>query len=484
MSTPKRDQKVAIAFPHPDDVSAKFMRSMLYLWRLDAIGGKRLDGSKVGGRQRIINGGALIAVSSGAVIARTRNKIVREFLTHDADWLLTIDTDMTFEPTLVEDLIDAAHPTERPIVGALCFAYMADNARKLWPTLYAWIPGSERLRRLTQYPADTLIPVAATGAACLLVHRSVFVEMAKRWPPPRPWFDETPFYEKGEDGEPDLSTGDEYSEDLTFSLRAQAAGFPVHVHTGIRCGHVKEFIADEDAFIAESEALREACMPALPTYAVIASKDRPEMLARLRAQLEDQTSAVFVFDNGSAEPIPDAIKAEGWSLTRMWNVGLDLAKQTAAGAPYNVIVINDDVEVPNEFAAQLEAGLRSHDDHWLAYPNHRDLDIPPGEAVRTQSDELAGQTLSGWAFMVRGEAGLHFDEQFTWWYADSDLERQVRERGKFTVCVGGCEVRHLDPLRSTMEDADRLAMAQLDEKRYAAKWDLDPETLWLARRTS
>lgn len=476
----RNDAKVAVSYPHPDEVNAKFMRCMLHTWRLDAMPLTRPDGSRVGGHLRIMDGGALLAVECGAVIARGRNQVVREFLKLDADWLWMIDTDMTFEPSVLEDLIAAAHPTLRPIVGGLCFSYMREESRKFWPTLYAWVPGSERLRRLTQYPADTLIPVAATGAACLLVHRTVLEKMAERWPPPRPWFDETPFYDSDESGNAILSSGDEYSEDISFCLRAQAAGFPVHVHTGIRCGHVKSFEVDETLFIQESAIMAEAIKPSLPTYAVIASRSRPEMLATLRAQLDGQVTGTFVFDNGYETPPPHSLEAHGWGLHRMWNEGLAMGEDAADGRPFNVLVINDDVEVPMELCAQLEAALRVSDDHWIAYPNHRELDIPPGEAARTVSDHMAGQTIPGWCFMLRGEAGLRFDERFSFWYGDSDLEQQVKAAGKFVVAVGGCFVNHLDPLRSTLQNPERLAEAQRDEKEFATKWDLDPASLWLA----
>lgn len=481
--TPKPDQKVAVAYAHPENVSAAFHSSLLRLFVLDATGQRLPDGRRIGGRGRVVAGGAHIPVLSGAQITKTRNRIVRDFLALESkpDWLWMIDADMTFDPDLLECLVAAAHPTDRPIIGGLCFAYMRNNARKFWPTLYSWVPGTERLRRLTQYPADRLVPVAATGAACLLVHRTVFETLAERWSPPWPWFAETPFYERDEQGQPILESGDAYSEDITFCLRAQAAGFPVHVHTGIKLGHVKEFVADEAAFIDESRALAEACVPSLPTFAVIASRQRPDMLANLRGQLAGQVADTFVFDNGYDTPPPGAIPAAGWGLHQMWNRGLELAAEAAQG-PHNVLIVNDDVEVPNEFCAQLEAGLRAHGDHWLAYPNWRELEVPPGEVVRTASESMAGQTMSGWAFMVRGEAGLRFDERFGWWYGDSDLERQVKEAGKFTVCVGGCFARHLDPLRSTLDDPDRLAQAQLDEKAFAEKWGLDPADLWLARR--
>ena len=110
--------------------------------------------------------------------------------------------------------------------------------------------------------------------------------------------------------------------------------------------------------------------------------------------------------------------------------------------------------------------------------------IPPGQAARTVSDLMAGQTVSGWCMMVRGEVGLRFDERFAWWYGDADLEQQVKAAGKFVVAIGGCFVQHLDPLRSTLDDPVRLAQAELDEKEFAAKWGLDPSTLWLAQRRS
>jgi hypothetical protein len=58
----------------------------------------------------------------------------------------------------------------------------------------------------------------------------------------------------------------------------------------------------------------------------------------------------------------------------------------------------------------------------------------------------------------------------------------VKDAGKFTVCVGGCFARHLDPLRSTLEDPWRLAQAKADELLFAEKWGVDPSTLWLAQR--
>lgn len=205
------------------------------------------------------------------------------------------------------------------------------------------------------------------------------------------------------------------------------------------------------------------------------------MLANLRAQLEGQVAEIFVYDNGYPDEgrPPDVIPAHGWPLHRMWNDGLDMAALETDG-PYNVIVINDDVEVEPDFVARLDAALRLDPDHWIAYPNWAGLAIGHGDCARTTSDEMAGQTMSGWALMLRGEAGLRYDEHFAWWYGDSDLERRVRQEGKHVVAVGGCFARHLDPVKSTFANRDRLEQAMWDEAHYAKKWALDPSTLWLA----
>ena len=149
------------------------------------------------------------------------------------------------------------------------------------------------------------------------------------------------------------------------------------------------------------------------------------------------------------------------NLSAKWNRGIQQAEEAAARAGYdrwNVAVLNDDV--------RPEPGLLGL--------------VALGQLIATSIDVLAGQTVTGWAFMLRGEIGLRFDERFRWWYGDSDIERQVRHAGKLTVCVGGAHAHHRGEMRSTSSDPSLLALAHEDEARYAEKWGLDPGTLWLA----
>lgn len=428
-------QKVVLAFPHPHEVSARFSKSLMFLLAYDMSpkGPRRIAG--------------FLPNSSGANITNARNEIVKDFLERDLDWLLFIDTDMTFEPDLVERLIRAAHPEKRPILGALCFSLQ--NGNEASPTIYTFREDG-RLGRIFDYPRDQLIQPAATGTGCLLIHRSVFEKMRGKFSPAYPWFQETHVK--------DLPVG----EDITFCIRAGSMEIPTFVDTSIKCGHEKPFIVDEAMFDAQQTA-RRVQPTAEPTYVVVPTRDGEARAAE---------NTIWIPNDG---PL---------NLSAKWNHGLDWAEKVAREAGHDawqVAILNDDLDLGPDCLELLANAIRRSPDVWIAYPNVHGLELKVGELVATASDAPAGQTMSGYCFMIRGEVGLRCDEQFRWWYGDSDLERQVREAGKQTVCVGGAHVNHLNPMKSTAENPELLALAKEDEGRFAAKWGLDPGSLWLAQ---
>ena len=205
-------------------------------------------------KRRIV--GELAHEASGAHVPTARTSIVREFLAHPSkpEWLWIVDTDATFPDDTLEQLLSAAHPKERPIVGALAFGvrpFKDDAGRdvfndvyatplQLFPTIYVMDPETTEMVCVTNYPRQQLVRCHATGAHCMVIHRSVLVD--ERWTEdghPLPWFRMA------------IRNGHEVSEDQFFCLRAGALGFPLHVDTRVRTGHVKTFIADEDLYLAQ-----------------------------------------------------------------------------------------------------------------------------------------------------------------------------------------------------------------------------------------
>jgi GT2 family glycosyltransferase len=158
--------------------------------------------------------------------------VARNFLEdHSAPWLFMCDTDMWFEAGLVDRLVKAADPVERPVVGALCYSQNTDDpGGEPYPTMYelAERDGQLVFVRYKQWREGAVVRVTATGAAALLIHRAALEAVAKHaGDVAAPWFRESPVGRAL------------VGEDLTFCLRLGAAGIPVHVHTGARAGHMK-----------------------------------------------------------------------------------------------------------------------------------------------------------------------------------------------------------------------------------------------------
>lgn len=231
-------EKVVIGYLHPGLVHAAFMESVLDLLVYDTAFHKR-----------IVSGGGRLATQAGANLSGPRNGIVKKFLEYgQADWLWMVDSDMTFTPDIVEKLLEFADPETAPIVGGLCFGF--DDRGDIQPTLFG-LMGEEQHPQVIRYhewPPDAMFQVSATGAACLLIHKSVFDRMRDFKVPSRdrpgfndafPWFQELEH-----DGQP-------VSEDIAFCWRAGIAGIPLYVNTAVRLGHIKDRELTMDAYLAQ-----------------------------------------------------------------------------------------------------------------------------------------------------------------------------------------------------------------------------------------
>ena len=207
-------QDVVIGYVHPGWVRAEFCASLL--------------GLCMEGRTRVRT---VIALESSANISTPRNLIVREFLdTGLAPWLFMVDTDMVLQPDALDRLTGIASSSVIPVVGGLCYSLEAGVKLPVMYELTEKDDGRLAFRRYESWPENKVMRVSATGAACLLMHRDALEKVAaSSGDTAAPWFRESAV------GAPLSLMG----EDMTFCLRCAAAGIPVHVHTGVKVGHMK-----------------------------------------------------------------------------------------------------------------------------------------------------------------------------------------------------------------------------------------------------
>lgn len=436
-------------------------------------------------------------------VAHGRNQIVRMFLDLPGrpDWLWFVDTDMAFDRDTLDRMVAAAHPTKRPILGALCFSVLRGDAQQYVPTLYGWTDDDPpRIGRFTELPdKPAVVPVAATGTGCLLIHRTVLEAVAAMEVPGTsktygetsyPWF-------RFAEWENDELGADVMGEDIVFCIRAAAAGFPTHVDTGIEVGHVKPHVVGVADYRLE-RSLREAALispPADATVAVIPMKDRADLTAALVDDLvaQGEVTRIIVMDNGSTEPataewfasLPDrvwVVDAAGMNLHQMWNAGVSRA--LSFGERVNVAILNNDIEVGPGFLSGLGDALRSDRRLLAVCPNYDDrpgTGVLPVEGICADRYDGTGG-LSGFAFMVPGEMFAKgfppFDETLEWFFGDNDFVATVAAFGGRMGLVADVSCHHIGSQTTGSSTGAALGDAfERDKATFLAKWggrELEP----------
>lgn len=220
---------ITLGYLSPGTVSTRFHDSVVDLMLADP----RVD--------------SRISLVSGPLISTARCNIIRHFLSFQSkpEWLLMLDSDMSFDSEIAEKFLNVAHEKLRPVVGGLCFG--GGRVGTPFPTLYRMTDpvkvGDEVTSVIKNYPKDALCKVDATGAACLFMHRDLLMQMHDQFGTmsdghenPHPWFAET------------IYKGHPMGEDWTFCMRLKQMKVPLYVHTGIKLGHVKSQLYDEEFY--------------------------------------------------------------------------------------------------------------------------------------------------------------------------------------------------------------------------------------------
>lgn len=223
------------------------------------------------------------------------------------------------------------------------------------------------------------------------------------------------------------------------------------------------------------------------TFVICPVRDRPALTKSfLGSMLEaDGWSRLTMLDNGSKKPTQDllaehaskrveVVQTGGLSIYEQWNLGFERCRRAARGRPFDVLVTNNDIELPASAIVELSKALELDPRRFVAYPDY-DWPMGRGERVRgyrETSGVLGEGGMFGACFMVAGErlewvtpeVGLISDTAYEWWYGDNHLARQVAEAGGLQVrCVGlpvhhvggGTARHHPETARMIMRDRSR-----------------------------
>lgn len=226
-------------------------------------------------------------------------------------------------------------------------------------------------------------------------------------------------------------------------------------------------------------------MTSPPSYAIILTHNRPELLDRCVRAVHPQVDAVIVIDNASDPPAAPPVLDEHASrtvplvlvdptqpanLSALWNWGFreaaDLADDADA-AQWNLIMLCDDAIIPPGWVDIVTTGMRQHGAAAACTG-------PVGQPlVKTAPDSDLMHRMSGHAFVLAGEIGLGADERLHWWWCDTHLDWLARAAGGM-VMLPGPVVANERPNDFTVHKPELADRAGVDGEVFAQIWGSRP----------
>lgn len=208
--------RILIAVPCMDQVPAPFCQSLAMLRKV---------------------GDCVLSMQMGSLIYTSRNSLATKAIQSEADYVLWLDSDMVFEPDLLERLMKTLTENDLDIVTGLYFRRVPPYSPVLFKDLNLIRDTFFDWTEFKELPSE-LFEVAGCGFGCVLMKTDAFIDTQAKF---------------GNMFAPIGNTG----EDLAFCWRARECGYKVWCDPSIICGHVGYAICDEKYFLAYQQKLLE-----------------------------------------------------------------------------------------------------------------------------------------------------------------------------------------------------------------------------------
>lgn len=211
--------KIMIAIPAQDLMHTGFVQSLLGL--------KIPEGAQI-----------RYGMVMNSLVYEARNALAAQAVKEECDYVLWLDSDMTFGPDLLNDLL----ADDKDIVAGIFFRRRPPFNPCIYKTLRAdrEFPERNAHEQYDDYPKDTLFEVEGVGMAAVLVKIDVFRKITLN-------------EYKGHSVAPPFVPLLGYGEDLSFCIRAREAGCEVWCDSRVKVGHMASVVVDEKAWEAQKQ---------------------------------------------------------------------------------------------------------------------------------------------------------------------------------------------------------------------------------------
>lgn len=200
--------KILIAVPCMDYVPVEFCQSLALL-------------NKVGDCK--------LAMNSGSLVYTSREQLAKMAITKEYDYVLWLDSDMTFNPDTLERLLKDAEG--RDFVSGVYYRRVAPYTPVLFNKLEMTEDGSMDWTGYDEGIPEGIFEIGGCGFGCCLTSVDMLFDMMSNF--------RTLFQPIGNNG-----------EDVAFCIRAKQMGYHLWCDSSIQCGHIGKLLSSEVLFKA------------------------------------------------------------------------------------------------------------------------------------------------------------------------------------------------------------------------------------------
>lgn len=174
-------------------------------------------------------GNCKLAFQVGSLIYNSRNKITNQAIKSDADFVLWLDSDMLFEPELLQKMIKTLEDNKLDILTGVYYR----RVEPYTPVLFNVLDVMDEKCESSEFDLipDELFEVGGCGFGCVLMRTQVLFDVVAKF--------KDAFSPIGRIG-----------EDLSFCWRARECGYKIFADPNIFLGHCAHTVITKDFYEA------------------------------------------------------------------------------------------------------------------------------------------------------------------------------------------------------------------------------------------
>lgn len=208
---------ILIAVPSMDSVPAVFAQSLAMLKKVD---------------------NCAVAFQVGSLVYESRNDLAKYAVQSEADYVLWLDSDMMFEPELLEKMMATLQEHDLDILTGIYYRRRHPFSPVLMKKLSIAENNFCEYENFNAYPEDGIFEVEGIGFGCVLMKSDVLMDIKATY---NDWF--SPFGRVG--------------EDLSFCWRARQTGHKIFADPSIQLGHCGQQIITKEFYEAFMKQKKE-----------------------------------------------------------------------------------------------------------------------------------------------------------------------------------------------------------------------------------